>query len=468
MEPALEERLAGHIAAAGFDDLDRETVSSCKKLVMDSLGVVFPGSRAPGLKELVEVLSAWQTGGGASILLSGLRTPPQTAAMANSAMMHALDFDDTLDASALHTFVTVLPAALAAAELRGGVSGKELITALVLGVDTVCRISLAIDRPLSWIRTATCGSFGAAAAAGKILGLDKDRLLNALGIVYSRTAGNAQCLIEGRLVKRIQPGFAASAGVLSALLAEKGITGSRSFLNGKYGFYELYERGECEPERVYEKLGKHSAVLDLSLKPYPSCRMTHSAVHAAAKLRERVGHAENIEKIDVYVSSMAAEMVGKPFQTGPDPQVDAQFSIPYTVACVFCRGEVFLADFEEDKILEPGVRQTAERVRVHENPKLPAKDILQCSMTASLKDGRVFTESVSYPPGNPQNPLNIEQCREKFSKCIDYSGIEFGKSARDRLIGMIEELEALPDASELVRAMTLLDNPFQSSKNQLK
>mgnify|MGYP001038870108 CR=1 FL=1 len=453
MEPALEKRLIEHIARTGFEDLDAETVRCCKKLIMDSLGVVFPGSRAPGCPEILDLLRSWQSKEGASVFLADFRTAPPLAAMANSAMMHALDFDDTLDASALHTFVNVLPAALAAAENRGGIAGKELITALVLGVDVICRISLAIDRPLSWIRTATCGSFGAAAAAGKILGLNEERLLNALGVVYAQTSGNAQGLIESRLVKRMQPGFAASAGVVSAFLAARGITGSRRFLTGTYGFYPLYEHGDYHPERVGEALGERFSIADLSIKPYPCCRMTHSAIGAAMKLKERVGPVDNIERIDVSVSSMVTEMVGKPFQIGENPQVDAQFSIPYTTACALVRGDVFLQDFEADSISDPAVKRLADRVRVCANPDLPAKDILQSEMTVTRNDGKVLSERVPVPLGNPHNPMSAGQCREKFLKCIDYSGLPIEEDRKNSLISTIEDLEAVPDVSELVRAM---------------
>jgi 2-methylcitrate dehydratase PrpD len=445
MEKKLEERLVDHIAGTGFDDLDARVARCCKKLIIDSLGVVFPGSRAPGCPEIVELMHAWQSAQGATVLLSGIRVPPPLAAMANSAMMHALDFDDTLDASALHTFVSVLPASLAAAEKGEKVTGKELITALVLGV--------AVDRPLSWIRTATCGSFGAAAAAGKILGLGREALFNALGVAYSQTAGNAQGLIEGRLVKRMQPGFAASAGVISAYLASRGITGSREFLTGPYGFYPLYEQGDFQPARITEAMGQHFAIVDLSVKPYPSCRMTHSAIEAAMKLKDEVGPVDGIGRIDVSVSSMVAEMVGKPFQIGANPQVDAQFSIPYTTACAFTRGAVFLKDFETDEVLDPALKALAEKVRVSINTGIPAKDILEAEMKVTRTDGRVFSCFVPVPPGNPQNPLSDEQCREKFNKCIDYSGISINESARKDLIAMIEDLELLSDVYDLVRVM---------------
>lgn len=453
MEPTLEEQLVNYITETGFDELGQEAVCSCKKLVLDSLGVVFPGSKAPGCPETISLMRSWRSVDGAPVLLHGFSVAPPLAAMVNSMMMHALDFDDTLDASALHAFVNVLPAALATAENRGKVSGRELITALVLGTDVICRISFAIDRPLSWIRTATCGGFGAAATAGKILGLGKEELLNALGVMYSRTSGNAQGLIEGRLVKRMQPGFASSAAVTAAFLAGRGITGSRLFLTGPYGFYNLYEQGDYDPDRVTQGIGGHFTINDLSLKPYPSCRMTHSTIGAALKLKEQIGTVDEIKRIDVSVSSMVAEMVGKSFEIGTNPQVDAQFSIGYTAACAFIRGDVFLEDFEMDRIMDPAVKRLADNIFVSVNKDIPAKDIFQAEMKVTLNDGSVLTHFVQVPPGNPEDPMSDQQCREKFNKCIDYSGLAFNEQARKELISMIDDLELLPDLSQLVRVM---------------
>jgi len=268
----LEYKLIDHITKVRYEDLPPEAVDCCKLLIMDALGVIFPGSLAPGCPEVAGLAQAWRSESGASILIHGDRTLPPFAALVNSTMMHALDFDDTLDASALHTFVNVLPAAMAAAETVGSIDGKRFMTALILGVDVICRLSMGIRRPLSWIRTATCGSFGAATTVGKILGLDHEQMTNALGVAYSQTSGNAQGLLEGRLVKRMQPGFAAQAGLTSAFLAERGITGSHEFLEGTYGFYNLYEQGEFIHEPIVENLGSHYTITDLSIKPYPCQR----------------------------------------------------------------------------------------------------------------------------------------------------------------------------------------------------
>ncbi len=446
----IEGHLTDYIYNLKFEDLPKETVSYCKLLIMDSLGVTFPGSRAPGCDAVCGLAKSWRTDAGSHLLVHGIKAPPPLVALANSTMMHALDFDDTLDVSALHTFVNVLPAALAVAENGEKVNGKQLITALVAGVDIICRLSFAIKRPLSWIRTATCGSFGAAAAAAKLLARDRDEIANALGIVYSQSAGNAQGLLEGRLVKRMQPGFAASAGVTSAFLARAGITGSREFLQGKYGFYNLYEGGEYDPAAVINALGSHFAIMDLSVKPYPSCRMTHSAIDAAFSLSPVInGGVDNIASIEVKASKMVTEMVGKPFVIGSNPQVDAQFSIPYTVSAALCRGDVFLNDFTPPAITDPQTKALADKVRVVHDTTLEDKDILNAGICIRMKDGRTHEKNVTAPLGNPENPMDMEKCRQKFHKCIDFSGLEFDAGRAGELLAMIENLDRVQDVSQL-------------------
>lgn len=452
----LENRLVDHLHGIGYADLDPAAVTCCKRLLMDTLGVAFPGRLAPGVPEMASLMESWQSGRGASVLFAPFKVAPPMAAMINSTMMHALDFDDTFDASALHTFVTVLPAALATAEAAGRViDGETLITALVLGVDVICRISLGIQRPLSWIRTATCGSFGAAAAAAKILGLTRDQMSDALGIVYAQTAGNAQGLLEGRLVKRMQPAFAAAAGVTAAFLAQRGVTGSRAFLTGNYGYFPLYEQGDLDAAAVLDGLGRHFTIADLSTKPYPCCRMTHSSIDAALAVRLRLEALEAIESIEVRVSAMVAEMVGKPFRVGENPQVDAQFSIAYTVACALLGGDVFLDDFEPQAIGRETVKALAAMVRVVEDPSLAPKDILPAHLRVFYGNGTSVEVRIAAPLGNPARPVSEAQCRRKFEKCIAYSGFPLGDAQCQQLSDRIENLETLTDIGALLSPLTL-------------
>jgi len=278
----IGEKLVSYVSGMTYDRLPTEVINETKKFILDTIGVGLAGVREPGCREVVDLVRKWSLNkSGSTIIYYGDKVSPPEAAFANSVLMHALDFDDTLDSSAMHAHVSSLPAALALAEAKGKVGGKELITAVALGVDITCRIASAITTPLSWVRTATCGSFGAAAAAAKILNGGEQEIGNALGIVYSQTAGNAQCLVDGGLVKRMQPGFSARSAVLSAALGSRGVTGATNIFEGDYGFFNLYERGKVKPERVTENLGEHFAVMDLSIKPYPCCRITHGSIDAA-------------------------------------------------------------------------------------------------------------------------------------------------------------------------------------------
>lgn len=447
----IEHLLVRHLSDISFNNLPATAIDDCKKLIIDTIGVCLPGTKAPGIGEIIKLIREWGNQTGSSVLFHHFRAAPPLAALANGAMMHACDFDDTLDESALHTFVTVLPSALATVESVGKVTGKEFISALVLGVDIISRISLGINRPLSWIRTSTCGSFGAAATASKLLQLNPEQISNALGIVYSQTAGNAQGLIESRLVKRLQPGFAAQAGVSSAFLALHGITGSQAFLEGDYGYYHLYERGDYNPEPVIEDLGKRFYVSDLSIKPYPCCRMTHSSIDGALESREKMaGDLEQIEQIIVSVSSMVAQMVGKPFVIGDNPQVDAQFSIPYTVSVALYNGDVFLKDFIEENIENKKITDLAKKVKIIVDPDLPDKDLNYSNIVVHLQNGHLIETTIKIPLGNPAKPMSLEQCQEKFRKCLKESKVDFSESRIEKLFSMINNLEALEDMREFI------------------
>ncbi|MEW5913493.1 MAG: MmgE/PrpD family protein [Thermodesulfobacteriota bacterium] len=451
----LTEALVDFAARLDFADLPPQAVEHCKLLIMDTLGVALPGRLAPGCPNVVALVGRWGGAPLSTLLFQGRKVSPPLAALANSMMMHALDFDDTLDASALHCMVSVLPAALATAEAKGPVDGRRFITACVLGVEMICRISLGVSSPLSWIRTSTCGSFGAAAAAGKVLGLDRDGLWNALGVVYGQTSGNAQGLIEGRLVKRMQPGFAAQAGVEAAHLAQAGISGSREFLEGSYGFYNLYEKGAYDPGPVGQGLGRDFLISQLSIKPYPCCRMTHSSIDAALALRPRLaGRQQEIQRVEVLASSMVTEMVGKPFVIGDNPQVDAQFSIPYTISAALLRGDVFLGDFELAAIADPAVGELARKVVVTADPGLAPKNILPATMAVTLASGERLTMDIEAPLGNPLRPMSRAQCRDKFNKCLAYSGLIYAPARVEEMLAFIEDLDQATDVAHLVRLVS--------------
>ncbi len=438
-----------------FDNLPDEVIDRTKRFILDTLGVAIAGTSAPGCKETFQTYTAWGGREEATVWFYGRRLPSYTAGLMNSLLSHARDFDDVFDESALHALATTLPPALTLGE-KEKVSGRDLITAVVCGVDVVVRMGLAIRRPLSWIRTATCGGFGSVAVAGKIFNLSKEDLLHAFGVMYSKTAGNAQCLLDGGLSKRLQPAFAVSDAIQSVALAMNGINGATEILEGSYGFFNLYEHGDYDRNKLTENLGKHYHLLDLSFKPYPSCRMTHATIQAVLELRKAHGMSpDEVEGVRAQVSPMVKEMVGNPFVIRENPQVDAQFSIPYTVAVALTKGDVFIEDFEEEAIRSPELKSLADRVEVEILDTLEAKDMQHAAVEISLRDGRRLQAQTEALKGGPKMDMDWDACIEKFRKCAAFSASPMDEAKVEQVISDVKTLETLKDVSTLVSHLVI-------------
>ncbi|WP_347491295.1 MmgE/PrpD family protein [Desulfoscipio sp. XC116] len=436
-------------AKLGYKDFSSTVVDTTKKFILDTLGCGLAGTKAPGSAEVHALFASFGGKEEATLLGFGNKLPSPNAAFVNSVVSHALDLDDTLDDAAMHCYVSAWPAALALAEARKA-SGRQLITAVILGVDMSCRLGTAINTPLSWIRTATCGSFGAAAAAAKILNLSEEKTRNAFGVAYSQTSGNAQCLLDGGLSKRLQPAFSTKAGVLSSLLAEIGITGARNVLEGKFGFFNLYERGYYDRQKCLAGLGEDFFGMKLSIKPYPSCRMTHSSIDAALAIKEKSQFSfKEVDRVEVFVAKMCREMVGQPFEVRQNPQVDAQFSIPYTVSVALAKGKPFIDDFSESVIRDRERKMMAKKINVLVDDTIDARDLKPATINVYLNNGEVLKHRIDVLKGHPENPLSWDECIDKFKKCAAAGIKQYSKDQVDRLIDTILSLENIDNAGEI-------------------
>jgi 2-methylcitrate dehydratase PrpD len=444
-------QFAEYIAKTNYSDLPGPVIENTKKFIIDTIGVGIAGLEAPGCLQALELVKGFGGRPEATVLMNNFKCPSPWAGFINSIFMHALDFDDALDESPLHANVSALPAALALAESRQGVTGKDLISAVAIGQDVACRVGASLNRPLAWTRTATCGFFGATAAAGKVVKLDREKMWDAFGISYCQTAGNVQCMLDGVLVKRMQPAFAAKSAILSTLLAENGITGTKNVLEGDFGFFKLYEGNDYDKNIVLNDLGEDFRGMQLSMKPYPCCRMTHASIDAALKLRKDFNiELSRVEKITVKTSKMVHEMVGMPFRIRKDPQVDAQFNIAYTVIIALLKGDVFLDDFEENNVRKQKVMDLTKLVEVIPDPDIDERDIMKCTIEVINKDGQRLSSDVSAIKGNPLNPMSIDECMEKFRKCVDYSPRSIDGGRVSEILHMLEYLENLKDIQTMM------------------
>lgn len=444
--------LARFAAGLRFEVLADEVVAKVKELVLDSFGVALAGSTAPGVDALARAVRRWGGATESTLYAHGVRVPSLFAALANGVMSTARDFDDTLDSGMLHTQPSVLPAVLAVGEAEGGRSGRELIAAVAAGAEVLCRIGLARRRGQEFLPTGTAAGMAAAAAAARMLGLPFEGVLDSCGIAYSQCAANVQPLREGATVKRFHAGFAAKVGVLSATLARNGITGAHHWLEGEFGYLNLYERGEYVREPLTAGLGERYELLGLSLKPYPSARDNHGAIEAALSLTlEHDLRPEQVERVTVLLPPNAFGISGKPFgQATGHPVVEAIVSAAYAVGVAIVRRRVALDDFSEAAVADPRVRAVAERVRVELYPGVtdPVTFVPQ-TVAIRLHDGRVLERTVDVLKGHPYRPLTREEVLAKFRSCCHFAARPVSEDRASAIVAAVEGLDALDDVRAL-------------------
>ena len=435
-----------------FSDLPESTVRIAKKFVLDTLGVAIAGSTAPGCEKVASYIK--EAGGKqeSTIIMFGGKVPNFQAAFVNGMMCHALDFDDTHDGAIVHANASILPTVLAMAESVTGISGKSFIVAYVLGIDFACRIGLAASSMPGWHHvwhhSAVCGYFGSTLAASKVLGLNERETLNAIGIAYSQVGGTIQCIVDTALVKRMQPAFAARGGVFSAMLAKQGITGAKGIFEGEFGFFKMYERGSADVLR--SELGKIFEINHLSVKPYPACLCTHGAIMGALELAKKHNiRPDDVEEVKVIISRYVDGFVGRPFEIRDIPQVDAQFSISYTVASAIIRGKFGIAEIQEETIRDQQILSLAKRVKCIVDDSINTF-LVPIVVEINLKNGVSFSKKIEILKGSPANPTTEEEDIDKFNKCVDFGIKKISDERRDKLVKLILNLEELSDVRELI------------------
>lgn len=460
----VEQELVRHLVECRFADIPPATIEKQKALFIDTLGVAVGGVRASGVQAMLDVIT--EAGGRPESTVIGRKekAPSFLAAMGNTFMAHALDFDDMHEDAGIHANVCVIPAALAVAEKIGGINGNALLTAVTCAVDLACRMGVSIPLLRGWHATTTFGVFGAAAAACKILALDEAKTANALGIAYSQAAGNRQGRLEGTLTKRIQVALAVKSGILAALLAQKGLTGPARFIEGDWGMLNLYvDRDQVEQRKsaahvLTKDLGKIFLGDELSIKPYPCCKATHTAIHNVLALRK--GHQlrpEDVEQVTVSVSNGAYQTVGRPFEIRTEAQVDAQFSIPYTVATALLTGKVGPGDFREETIRDPRRMELAKRVNVVIDPLLrePSTTVVNQASRVEIKarSGNYVSASGT-AKGHPENPLTGDELFSKFLECFRFGLPELASAERVRdIFDTLMNVEKVEDARQITRLL---------------
>jgi 2-methylcitrate dehydratase PrpD len=448
--------LSQYVADIQYEDLPASAVAMAKMSLIDALGVTLAaGGLCRECRPFVEL--AIETGGKKESTILGYRNkvPAPMAAFANGAMAHALDFEDAHDLALVHPNAATVPAALAMAEAVGPVDGKDFIASLAVGCDLVCRLGLAFKvnpGEYGWYIPAILGAFGAAAAAGKLLKLDKTQILD----LFSLTLCQATCSAELRYsprsdIRSIRDAFAAQAGVVSALLAQRGVKGFDHPFEGEAGLFNLYAQGRYNANPLVDGLGTTFEGTNISFKPWPACRGTHTYIEAALHIAgTRALQPANIDRIRVVVSSFN-RMLCEPETAKKIPQtaIDAKFSIPFTVATALCHHDVALKHFTPERLQDDEVLALAQKVTYELNPEWGLREATQGQLEIYTCDGMTYSKHIKQAYGHPERPLSQADLAAKFIACAENAAIKIPRAKLKAAWESILELEKLADMREL-------------------
>lgn len=413
--------LSEFVVRISCDALPRELRERVNALVFDAVGIMLRARHdAESTPSLVSAAARLGLTGGACTVIGEIAgyTPPG-AAMVNGTLAHSLDFDDTHASASLHPSAPIVPAAFAAAEMVGA-EGSALIAAIVAGYETQIRLSLALDPAAHYDRgfhpTATCGAFGAAAAAARLMRLDAERCANALGIVLSMSAGSMQFLVNGAWTKRSHVGHAAMCGLMAATLAAEGYKGAADAIEGKWGFLHAYAP-LADAARVTHELGRRWETMKIAVKPYPSCRYGHAAIDGIVALAKEHGlRADEVEAVLVGLPEPGWKIIGDPETAKQSPQsvVDGQFSMAFCAAVALRTGGLVWDDYASH-LSDPATLALCKKVRTRIDARAQADFPEELSAAVQLKTARGTLETyVRVPKGEPANFLTPAELRAKF------------------------------------------------------
>jgi 2-methylcitrate dehydratase PrpD len=463
--PEVTRALARHAATLKYEALPPALVEVTKQCVLDTLGVSAGASTlAPEAAILAEYVRDLGGKPEATLLGFGGKAPAPSAALLNGSLGHMLDYDDLGESG--HPAIVTIPVALAVAEKLGGASGRELITAVAAGMDVMTRLTQAIDVPdwtmtEGWFATQLFGFIAGAVTAARLLHLDEEQMENAIGIGFNQMSGTRQMAVGAAThMRSMQAGFSGQGAVLAAELARRGIIGSKAVVEGRYGIFKTYIRGN-EPDwnTIIDGLGVRFPLLEKhGFKVWPACGYTRTTNASTLYLREKHGlRPEDIELITIVGGTGGTQQLCEPLEKKrrPKTSIDGKFSIPFTTAVMMAKGNVTLRDYTAAGLVDAAVLAMADRIAYRAGTeaitgKGGSSDVSRTAVEIVTKDGRRFEHRSTGVPGDPQNPVTWEALEAKFRDCASFSARPVSSENAGRTIALVRGLEHASDASEVM------------------
>jgi 2-methylcitrate dehydratase PrpD len=450
-----EQGLAAFVVGQPLGSVPADARLTTKRVLLAVAGTGLAGAAEDGIEALRAMLRERGGAPQATTLVFGDRLPAVAAAQLNGTLCRALDFCDAM-APGPHFGSAVVPACLAAAELRGGLGGAGFLAALVVGCEVGARFNLDESQYAGFDPTGLAATFAATAGAARVLGLDGPQTVQALALAFNRCGGSFQSHIDGSLGVRLTQGWVAQAGVECAQMALAGLTGPVHFLTGVYGYPVLYGRGRLDPATVVAGLGDDWRLNRMMFKPYPSCGATQGLTALTLDLVAELGLVPaQVRQVTVHQPPYSHRLVGHAFKLGPNPRVDAQFSAAWCVANAIVRGSSRLEHFRPAAVADPAVLALASRVHTVADPAMDRRGHTAVDLVLTTLDGAVYRRGLDIAPGFPGRGLSEAQHLARWRDCLAYAPRPPTAAQAQGFLEDLAGLESLPDVRTLLARLVV-------------
>ena len=446
----ISQTLAHFAKGLRFDDIPRPIRERAKLLMLDAIGIAFASSKYDFAGKALAGLSRFGSGEH-MVINSDRRLALRDAVTMNGILVHGLDYDDTYLPGSVHLTSSSVPCLLGIGT-ETKVDGRELLTALVVGLESAARVGVAGNggfQKVGFHPTAICGAMACSMLAGRLIGLDVEKLARAQGIALSLASGTMQPMQDGTWTKRLHPGAAAASGITAAALAEGGFLGPLEAYEGHFGFYNIFLaelRTGAEPALAVKELGERWEFARSSVKLYPACHQMHAFMNAAVKIAsEHRFDAEDIARVDTLVGDMTRELVCEPAaaKARPDSSYAAQFSLPYGTAAALTRKRFGLAEIEEPAYTEARLVELAGKVHYEIDPKAGFPKKRTGEVIVTLKNGTKLRERNEI---DPDEPASADEIVSKFFANTD---LAMDRSRAEKIRDAVLALEEQPGVNAL-------------------
>jgi 2-methylcitrate dehydratase PrpD len=457
----IAESIAEMSVGLKYEDLPSYATDYAKKLVMDVLGSMIGTRDLLSSRVVTEMVQ--EMGGMEECTVVGWpkKVPAMNAAFANAVQCYGFDYIDDHNESNAHPSAATIPTSMAMAEALKR-NGKDLIVAIALGNEVVCRVGSAFLGQMYYQcfhPTSTCGTFGAAISASKLMKLNRQQTIYSQGIAGSMVAGLMAWNSEGSFTKRLQAGHPAMSGIIAAKMAQKGFNGPSDIYEGKEAFLNAYSfNRQWDTKYITEGLGKEWVFATSSIKAYPCCRYSGGHIDACLEIVSKYKPDPNkIKKVLIRSSKYTMVLLTDPKENKWNPKtvVDGQFSMPYQAAIAFVRGKVGIDEFTEVSLNNRQARELMKKVEVVLDPEFERRypEQYSSSVTITMDDGHEYTAVVDNPRGDKRNPITYDEMKEKFKDLV----IRVYKDEKhaEKVIDCIHDLEKMKDVGQLMNLVNV-------------